>query len=470
MRYVSTRGEAPELGFEDVLLTGLARDGGLYLPERWPQLTQAEIARLAGRSYPAVALEIMRPFVDGEVSDDDLGAIIGEAYGTFRHHTVAPLVQIGPSDWILELFHGPTLAFKDIAMQVLARLMDRALTRRGERATIVGATSGDTGGAAIEAFRGRRSIDIFILYPHGRVSDVQRRQMTTPGESNVHALAVDGTFDDCQDIVKALFNDLAFRDEMRLAGVNSINWARLVSQIVYYFTSAVALGAPERNVSFAVPTGNFGDVFAGFAAVSMGLTIDRLVVATNVNDILVRTLESGIYEPRGVVATQSPSMDIQISSNFERLLFELADRSPDRLREQMTALRQDGRFALDADEIALMRQFFDAARTTEEETLAEIRRLEAETGYIADPHTAVGTAAARRVAREPDIPMITLATAHPAKFPDAIVRAIGRPPVAPASVVRQATLPERSSRVPADAKSVARFIASRATARRTASA
>ncbi len=326
MRYVSTRGKAPELGFEDVLLTGLARDGGLYLPQDWPQFSQPEIARMAGRSYEAVALEVMRPFLDGEVSDHELSAIIAEAYGTFRHRTVAPLVQIGPSDWVLELFHGPTLAFKDVAMQVLARLMDRALQKRGQRATIVGATSGDTGGAAIEAFRGRASIDIFILYPHGRVSDVQRRQMTTAPDTNVHALAVDGTFDDCQNIVKALFNDLALRDRLGLAGVNSINWARLVSQIVYYFTSAVALGAPERNVSFTVPTGNFGDIFAGYAAVSMGLPIERLVVATNVNDILVRTLETGLYEPRGVVATHSPSMDIQISSNFERLLFELADR------------------------------------------------------------------------------------------------------------------------------------------------
>ena len=467
MRYVSTRGEAPELGFEDVLLTGLARDGGLYLPDHWPQLSSKQIKSLAGRPYEAAALEVIRPFVGGEIGDDELASVISEAYATFRHRTVAPLVQIGPADWILELFHGPTLAFKDVAMQVLARLMDRALLRRGERATIVGATSGDTGGAAVEAFRGRRSIDIFILYPNGRVSEVQRRQMTTPPDSNVYALAIDGTFDDCQNIVKALFNDLGYRDELRLAGVNSINWARLVAQIVYYFTSAVALGAPERKVSFTVPTGNFGDIFAGYAARSMGLPIDRLVLATNINDILVRALETSVYEPRGVVATQSPSMDIQISSNFERLLFELSDRDAVRLRAKMTTLQTEGRFALTQGEIGQMRQVFDAARTTEEQTLAEIKRLEADTGYVADPHTAVGTAAARVVPRKPDVPMITLATAHPAKFPDAITRAIGKPPMVPASVARQAALPERINPLPADSAKIAEFIAFRAPARRT---
>lgn len=470
MRYVSTRGEAPALGFEDVLLTGLARDGGLYLPERWPHFTQADIARMAGQPYSTVALEVIRPFVDGEISDAELGSIINEAYSTFRHGAVAPLVQIGPADWILELFHGPTLAFKDVAMQVLARLMDRALQGRGARATIVGATSGDTGGAAIEAFRGRRSIDMFVLYPHGRVSDVQRRQMTTAPEENVFALAVDGTFDDCQNILKALFNDLQFRERTQLAGVNSINWARLVAQIVYYFTSAVAIGGPERSVNFSVPTGNFGDVFAGYAAVCMGLPVDRLVIATNVNDILVRAFETGVYEPRGVVATRSPSMDIQVSSNFERLLFELGDRNPERLAEQMDALRRDGRFKLGEDELALMHQFFGAARISEEDTLAEMRRLEAHAGYVADPHTAVGTVAARRVARDPDVPMIALATAHPAKFPDAIISAIGKAPPVPDSIERQSTLPERINRVPADARKIAEFIEANAAQRRTATA
>jgi threonine synthase len=465
VRYVSTRGTAPELGFEDVLLTGLARDGGLYLPETWPRFSADAIARLAGRPYEDVALEVMRPFVGGEIPDAELAGLIGDAYATFRHRTVAPLVQIAPSSWVLELFHGPTLAFKDVAMQVLARLMDRALGRRGKRATIVGATSGDTGGAAIEAFRGRAAIDIFILYPHGRVSDVQRRQMTTPAEANVYALAVDGTFDDCQNIVKALFNDLELRDGLGLAGVNSINWARLVAQIVYYFTSAVALGAPARRVSFTVPTGNFGDIFAGYAAVQMGLPIEKLVVATNVNDILVRTLETGRYEPRGVVATHSPSMDIQISSNFERLLFELSGRKPARLLELMSALKDDGGFALAPAELERMRALFEAGRTSEAETLAEIRRLEGETGYVADPHTAVGTAVARRLARDAGIPMIALSTAHPAKFPEAIRQALGRPPATPASVAAQAELPERIHRVPADAAAIAAFVKARAAPR-----
>ena len=462
MKYVSTRGAAPELGFEDVLLTGLARDGGLYLPERWPQFSSAEISALAGRPYEDVALEVMRPFIGGQISDDDLKAILVDAYAGFRHRTIAPLVQIGPSDWIAELFHGPTLAFKDVAMQVLARLMDRTLTKRGQRATIVGATSGDTGGAAIDAFRGRRSIDIFILYPHGRVSDVQRRQMTTPVDQNVHALAIDGTFDDCQNLVKAMFNDLELRDRLGLAGVNSINWARLMAQIVYYFTSAVALGAPERSVSFTVPTGNFGDIFAGFAALSMGLPIERLVIATNVNDILVRTFETGVYEPAGVVATHSPSMDIQISSNFERLLYEISDRSADRLGELMGSLKDTGRFALEADELALMRQFFDAGRTSEAETLAEIRRVESETGLVIDPHTAVGTHVARRVPRDPEIPMVTLSTAHPAKFPAAITEALGRSGPVPESVARQAGLEERFQRLPADLAQIAGFIERRA--------
>jgi threonine synthase len=462
VRYISTRGKAPELGFEDVLLAGLARDGGLYVPERWPLFSQDEIARMAGQPYETVALEVMRPFLGGEVSDDDLARILAEAYAGFRHRTVAPLVQIGPSDWLMELFHGPTLAFKDVAMQVLARLMDRALARRGERATIVGATSGDTGGAAIEAFRGREAIDIFILYPDGRVSDVQRRQMTTPAEANVHALAIDGTFDDCQALVKGLFNDHATRDRLRLAGVNSINWARIMAQIVYYFSAGVALGAPDRPVSFTVPTGNFGDIFAGFAALSMGLPVERLVIATNVNDILARTLATGVYEPKGVVATHSPSMDIQISSNFERLLFELADRNAERVKELMAEIgeprRNERRMTLSSDEVELMRQFFDAARTSEAETLSEIRRIWTETGMLIDPHTAVGTAAARRVVRDPEVPMITLATAHPAKFPDAITKAIGRAPPEPDVVARQRGSKERINRLPNDLTAVAAFV------------
>ncbi len=461
MKYVSTRGKAPELGFEDVLLTGLARDGGLYVPKQWPTFTPDEIAAMAGRSYQSTALEVMRPFVGGEFSDEDLESIIEEAYAGFRHRAIAPLVQFGPSDWLLELFHGPTLAFKDIAMQVLARLMDETLSRRGERATIVGATSGDTGGAAIDAFRGREAIDIFIMYPDGRVSDVQRRQMTTPSDPNVHALAIDGTFDDCQALVKAMFNDHPTRDRLRLAGVNSINWARVMAQIVYYFTSAVALGAPGRPVSFTVPTGNFGDIFAGFAAMSMGLPIERLVIATNVNDILARTLDTGRYEPKGVVPTHSPSMDIQISSNFERLLFELADRNSGRVVELMASIGAQGGMALEGGELALLRRFFDAGRATEAETLSEIKRMKTDAGYLCDPHTAVGLAVARAIVREPEVPMITLATAHPAKFPDAIAKAIGRAPDAPEVVRQQANRTERINRLPNDYTAVAAFVSTR---------
>ncbi|MBN9276899.1 MAG: threonine synthase [Hyphomicrobium sp.] len=466
VKYISTRGAAPALGFEDVLLTGLARDGGLYLPEKWPELTREEIAGLAGQSYQDVAVRIMKPYVGGEIPDADLAAIITDAYATFRHRVVTPLVQVGPSDWILELFHGPTLAFKDVAMQVLSRLMDRALSRRGRNATIVGATSGDTGGAAIEAFRGRDAIDIFMLFPEGRVSDVQRRQMTTPTEANVHTIAIQGTFDDCQNMVKALFNDLPFRDRLGLAGVNSINWARLMAQIVYYFTSAVALGAPSRTVSYSVPTGNFGDILAGYAAKRMGLPIDRLVIATNVNDILTRMLETGRYESREVAATFSPSMDIQISSNFERLLFELTGRHADRVNSLMRDLTTRGGFALTQGEHGQLKEGFDAERTDETATLATIRDLEAATGYLADPHTAVAVSAARRVARRPDVPMITLSTAHPAKFPDAIRRAVGHVPPEPETVTRQRTLPERVTVLPNDVAAVAQFVSSRARAGR----
>jgi threonine synthase len=464
VKYISTRGAAPALGFEDVLLTGLARDGGLYLPEHWPTLTREEIAALAGQSYEDTAVRIMKPYVGGEISDADLAAIVADAYATFNNRVVTPLVQVGPSDWILELFHGPTLAFKDVAMQVLSRLMDRALTQRKRTATIVGATSGDTGGAAIEAFRGRESIDIFMLFPEGRVSDVQRRQMTTPTEANVHAIAIKGTFDDCQNIVKALFNDLPFRDRLGLAGVNSINWARLMAQIVYYFTSAVALGAPGRTVSFAVPTGNFGDVLAGYAAKRMGLPIDRLVIATNVNDILTRMLETGRYESREVAATFSPSMDIQISSNFERLLFELTGRNADRVNGLMRDLTERGGFALTQGEHGQLTEGFDAERTDEAATLAMIRTLEAETGYLADPHTAVAVSAARRVARRADVPMITLSTAHPAKFPDAIRKAVGRAPAEPEVVTRQRSLAERFTVLPNDAAAIARYVGERARA------
>jgi len=322
MRYISTRGEAPSLDFVDVMLAGLARDGGLYVPERWPTLDRATVESFAGRPYAEVAVEVIHPFVGNGIAEADLARMAREAYGNFQHPAVAPLTQLHPSLFVLELFHGPTLAFKDLAMQFVARLMDHVLQQRGERTTIVVATSGDTGGAAVEAFRGRAQADVVVLFPQGRISDVQRRMMSTASDANVHAIAIEGTFDDCQALVKAMFNHHAFRDRVRLSGVNSINWARVALQAVYYFTAAVALGAPHRKVAFTVPTGNFGDVYAGYVAWRMGLPVDRLVVATNVNDILVRTFVTGAYEIRDVIATTSPSMDIQVSSNFERLLFD----------------------------------------------------------------------------------------------------------------------------------------------------
>ena len=475
MKYISTRGTAPVLGFEDVVLTGLARDGGLYVPQAWPRLAPARIEALAGRPYHEAAFEVMAPFVNGEVSDADLRALCVEAYATFSHPAVAPLVQIAPNQWILELFHGPTLAFKDVAMQVLGRLMDLILTKRGARATIVGATSGDTGGAAIEAFRGRDAIDIFILFPKGRVSDVQRRQMTTPTEANVHAIAVDGTFDDCQNAVKALFNDLALRDRLHLAGVNSINWARIMAQTVYYFTAAVALGAPGRKISFSVPTGNFGDIFAGYVASRMGLPIQRLIIATNANDILARTYRTGRYETRPVIPTSSPSMDIQISSNFERLLFELSGRNAGRVRTLMSGLAQSGAFMLDAHERTGLESLFSADRVGENEALASIRRLRDETGYLAEPHTIAGIEAARRAGPEPAgnaAPIVTLATAHPAKFPDAIRNALGLGPEQalpePPRVVEQRLKPERMSVLSNDVSAIAEFISQRTRATRAA--
>src|SRR6185369_2391206 len=402
MRYVSTRGEAPSLDFVDVMLAGLARDGGLYVPERWPVLDRASIESFAGKPYAEVAVEVIRPFVGDGITQADLARMVREAYGSFRHPAVAPLAELNPNLFVLELFHGPTLAFKDLAMQLVARLMDHVLLQRGERTTIVVATSGDTGGAAVEAFRGRAQVDLVVLFPHGRISDVQRRMMTSATDANVHAVAIDGTFDDCQALVKAMFNHHAFRDRVRLSGVNSINWARIVAQAVYYFTAAVALGAPHRKVAFTVPTGNFGDVYAGYVAQRMGLPIDRLVVATNVNDILARTFASGAYEIKDVVATASPSMDIQISSNFERLLFEAGRRDAASVRAMMASLAQSRRFVVPA------------------QALKEMRALMREAGYCIDPHTAVALAVAEKEARDPSVPMVVLSTAHPAKFPDAV--------------------------------------------------
>lgn len=430
MKYVSTRGTAPVLSFCDAVLSGLARDGGLYVPEKWPLLCEETIGGFAGQPYANVAYQVIAPFVDGEIDEATLKGMINASYATFRHDAVAPLVQLNERDFVLELFHGQTLAFKDVAMQLLSRLMDHVLEKKRSRATIVGATSGDTGGAAIEAFRGRTNTDIFILYPHGRVSDVQRRQMTTVSDANVHALAIEGTFDDCQAIIKSMFTDLAFRDEVALSGVNSINWGRIVAQIVYYFTAGAALGAPHRPISFTVPTGNFGDIFAGYVAKQMGLPIDRLVIATNRNDILARTLENGHYQGGGVTKTISPSMDIQISSNFERLLFDVHGRDGDTVRMLMENLKQSGSFVLSPEPLALIRRDFEADRASEEETSAEIKNTRETTGYLLDPHTAVGRVVARRTCMDVPI-MVTLGTAHPAKFPDAVEAAAGIRPDLP---------------------------------------
>ncbi len=460
MRYVSTRGTAPVLGFEDALLAGLARDGGLYVPEEWPVFTKEKIRSFAGKSYQDTAFEVMAPFVGDSLPEDEFRELINDAYAGFHHSAVAPLVQMGANDWILELFHGPTLAFKDFAMQVLARLMDRALKSRGRRATIVGATSGDTGGAAIEAFRGCEVIDIFILHPHGRVSDVQRRQMTTAQEDNVINIALEGNFDDCQSIVKMLFNDLEFRDEAALAGVNSINWGRIMAQIVYYFTAATSLGAPDKDVSFSVPTGNFGDIFAGFVAKQMGLNIKQLTIATNVNDILARTIETGIYETRDVVATQSPSMDIQVSSNFERLLFELAGRDGTRVCELMDDLKVKGSFSLTQGEQGQLHETFAAFKVNEEETRDVISSVYNNNGYIADPHSAIGIGAAAKM-RGDNAPRISLATAHPAKFPDTVEEVIGRRPDSPKQLTSKLDAEERYVVLENSAEAVAKLIKER---------
>jgi threonine synthase len=458
VRYVSTRGEAPPLGFMDVTLAGLARDGGLYVPETWPRLSPQTIASFAGRPYAEVAVEVIRPFVGDSISEADLSRLAREAYGTFRHPAVVPIAQFGASTFLLELFHGPTLAFKDIAMQLLARLMDHALAARGERTTIVVATSGDTGGAAVEAFRGRERADLFVLFPRGRVSDVQRRMMTTANDNNVHALAVEGTFDDCQALVKGLFNHHAFRDRVRLSGVNSINWARIVAQVVYYFTAAATLGAPHRKVAFTVPTGNFGDVFAGYVAERMGLPVDRLVIATNVNDILARTLSTGTYDLREVVATSSPSMDIQVSSNFERLLFEATGRDAEQVRAYMASLAQSGRFSLSSQALSRIRALFNADRADEEETAATIRTTLRETSRLVDPHTAVGLAVAEKETRDPALPMIVLGTAHPAKFPDAVEAACGVRPALPDWLSDLPERPERATPMAVDQAAVEQFI------------
>ena len=455
MNYLSTRGLAPKLGFDDVLLAGLARDGGLYLPETWPQLSAVTIRSFAGMAFADIAVEVIHPFVGDTISRAELQGMVSEAYAGFSHPTVAPLVQLTPNRYILELFHGPTLAFKDVAMQLLARLMDHVLEKRGQRATIVGATSGDTGGAAIEAFRSSKRADVVILFPDGRVSSVQRRMMTTPAEANVHAVAVKGTFDDCQALVKGMFNDHAFRDHVQLSGVNSINWARIVAQVTYYFAAAAQRGAPDNAVTFSVPTGNFGDIFAGYVARRMGLPIAQLIIASNENDILPRTHATGRYEMKGIVATSSPSMDIQISSNFERYLFEASGRDAALIRGFMSDLAGNKRFELGSVWTVLKAEF-EAATASEQEVADCIRTTKQKHGYVLDPHTACAVVAANRSASKGDI--VCLATAHPAKFPDAIEAVTGVRPLLPARLANLMTDPERFVVVANDLVTVERFV------------
>ena len=449
MKYISTRhgsqGSPEPLGFEDVMLAGLARDGGLYLPAEWPQFSKAEIAAMKGLSYVDLAFRVMRPFVGDTFDEATFRRLIAEAYASFETPEVAPLKPLGDNGMhLLELFHGPTLAFKDVALQLLGRMLDHTLTARHQHATIVGATSGDTGSAAIEAVRDRKTIDIFMLFPRGRVSEVQRRQMTTVLAPNVHNIAVQGTFDDCQDLAKACFNDLAFRDKHALTAVNSINFARVMAQIVYYFWAALKLGAPDRPVAFTVPSGNFGNVYAGYAAKQMGLPISHFVVAANSNDILARFFETGTMTMAGVVPTLSPSMDIQISSNFERLLFDLYGRDGKALAEAMSLFRSTNTLKVGANALGGVREMFDAGRVDDAGTIAAIADCLKRFGETIDPHTAVGYAIAQQHRRDVKIPMVVLATAHPAKFPDAVEKATGKRPALPA---RLGDLMDRTERV-----------------------
>ena len=443
MRYISTRGDAPILEFDEVLLAGLATDGGLYIPETWPHFSADEIRAMRGLSYADLATRIMLPFLGGRIGEDDFAGLVRDAYAGFDHAATVPMKQLDDNLWLMELFHGPTLAFKDVALQLLGRLFNHVLGRRGERITIVGATSGDTGSAAIEACRDSEAIDVFILHPHGRVSDVQRRQMTTVPSANVHNIAIEGSFDDCQDLVKAMFGNAAFRQEMQLGAVNSINWARIMAQIVYYFRAALALGAPDRPVAFAVPTGNFGNVYAGYAAHKMGLPVAQFVIGSNRNDILTRFMETGVMEQQGVEPSLSPSMDIQVSSNFERLLFDAYDREGTALMQAMIEFRKTGRLTVPQGGMKAIEALFDGHRLDDEETLAAIRREHGASGELLDPHSVIGVAAGRAKARYPATPMVSLATAHPAKFPDAVERATGIRPQLPA---RLADLFEREER------------------------
>lgn len=460
MRYVSTRGQAPVLDFEAATLAGLASDGGLYVPEQWPRFSADEIAAMAGLSYVEVAVRVCRPFTGDSLDEAALRSIFTTAYGRFAHAAVAPLKQLDQQHWLLELFHGPTLAFKDVAMQALGLVFERFLARSGQHITVIGATSGDTGSAAIDALAGRAGVEVFMLHPHGRVSAVQRRQMTTVLDPNIHNIAIEGNFDDAQALVKAMFNDAAFAGRFPLAAVNSINWARLLFQVVYYFTSALALGAPHRAVAYAVPTGNFGDVFAGYVAAQMGLPIERLVVATNENDILHRALSAGDYSAGTVAPTDAPSMDIQVSSNFERLLFDLAGRDAAALASWMAGFEATKAASLPPAWRNGAAALFTSARVEAAEMTDTMRWALEHTGEVLDPHTAIGLAAARRTATA--APMITLATAHPAKFPAAVAAACGVTPALPARLADLMTRPERYDIAPAQLQAIEAHIAERA--------
>jgi len=458
MKYVSTRGQKRQLDFSEALLAGLADDGGLYVPLYWPLLFEKDIQNLVGLPYCELAFRIMQPLVGQAIDGPTLKRLIFEAYASFDHVAITPLVQLDHHNWLLELFHGPTLAFKDVALQLVGRLFDHVLTQRGERVNILVATSGDTGSAAIHAIKGRETANIFVLHPKGRTSEIQRRQMTTVLDANVHNIAIEGTFDDCQTLVKAMFNHADFRTRARLSGMNSINWARVMPQIVYYFHAALSLGDGLRPLDFSVPTGNFGDIYAGYAAKKMGLPINRLLIATNNNDILARTLATGQYMPGKVHPTLSPSMDIQVSSNFERLLFEANSRDTDQVKAQMDSLPQSGSFTLSPAAHDYITGQFGAHRVDETGTLAEITRTFHETGMLIDPHTAVGRAAARMHTGDPAIPMVTLATAHPAKFPDPVEKATGIRPQLPARYGNLLQLPERCTTLANDLAGVETFI------------
>lgn len=461
MRYVSTRGQAPAIGFFDAVLAGLAPDGGLYVPQEWPSFTPAEIAAFDGQPYADVAAAVIGKFAGPDIDDEELREMTREAYASFTHPCITPVKQLYPGISLLELFHGPTLAFKDVAMQILARLYDKALKAQGRTLTIVAATSGDTGGAAVEAFRGAAHARLLVLFPEGRISEVQRRFMTTASEANVRTVAVQGSFDDCQSIVKAMFQDQALRQAVDLSGVNSINWARIAAQSVYYFTSAAALGAPHRKIGFVVPTGNFGDAFAGFVASKMGLPIERIVAATNSNDIVARALQTGHYA-RGVVqATQSPAMDIQIASNFERLYFEATRREAMETARTFQAFATTGAVDIPPQAFSAMTDLFGGVAVGEDETRRTIVATLNETGELIDPHTAVAVAAAKRVRAMSKLgatPLIALATAHPAKFPEAVYAAAGLEPGLPAAAMGIGQKAERFDRLPNDADALKAYL------------